>query len=459
MLKPVIMAWNARQLSKAMDKGEAVFDNAVQRRLVWNNDRKSLLIHSMIYGYPVPQMYAVKENKSFVSFMDGKQRSNAIHGFFNDEYELTNVPEVTLENGTEIDINGMKFSDLPEEIKDILSNYSLHIEYYDNITDDEVCELFFRLNNGVAPTNIEVARSRAVSLKEIQNLGKHELFTSSLSSTAFEKYTHEDLVVKSYIMLTQNNPCCESKLVRQIMETTEFTDDVIAELTSIYDRILAVYKLIVADTSKETGKLSKKIAKRVITRTHMLSIIPIVKKSIDDGVSIEMFAGWIKNFYCGAKSATKYDRYNNNATSGSGRADAIKSRLDVIKTDYNKFMKEHTEDEFKVEIVEEVEVVETAEETVETVEETEVKVEETTEEVVDAEVIEVEEATEVIGTIPEDFNSDVMVDDFSTVTETTEVEEIDILGITDEDDIPDNVRAILKSAENEEIEEDLSEAV
>ena len=43
--------WTAKALVNQMEKGKVNYDNAVQRNLVWDVEKKSLLIHSMIYGY------------------------------------------------------------------------------------------------------------------------------------------------------------------------------------------------------------------------------------------------------------------------------------------------------------------------------------------------------------------------------------------------------------------------
>ena len=354
MLKKANISWNARQLSKMIDKGSITFDNAVQRGLVWDDERKSLLIHSMLEGYPIPAMYAAKVDGRY-DFLDGKQRANAIHDYMNGKFTLKNVPEVTLEDGTEVDINGMYFSGLDEEMQDTLSNYSLTIYYFEDITDEQIAELFYRLNNGKVLSQIEHSRSVARSLKTIQEIGKHELFTTTLTEKAFERYTHEDLVVKSYIMLTSDTPSLDNKFVRPVMETAVFTEDDVNLLNAVYDRILNTYKTIISDNSEETGKLSKRIAKRLITRTHMLSILPIVKRSLDENVSDEMFTNWVKNFFCGTKSVTKYNDYNTRCTAGSGHAENIKVRMDVIRKDYEKFMKQYKKN--KEENVEESESV------------------------------------------------------------------------------------------------------
>ena len=337
MLKKANISWNARQLTKMIGKESIVFDAAIQRNLVWDNERKSLLIHSMLSGYPIPPMYATKDDGVY-SMLDGKQRSNAIADYLSGKFTLTGIPEVTLEDGTEIDINGKYFSGLNEELQDALNSYSFTIYYFEDITEDEVSEMFYRLNFGKPLSSVELSRARAKDLKTIQNIGKHELFTTSLTAKSFEKYTHEDLVIKSYIMLTSDNPCLDTKVVRPIMETTEFTKDDIDLMNAVYDRIFNAYKLIIADDSPETGKISKRIAKRLLTRTHMLSIMPMVKKSIEDNVSDEIFTNWVKNFFCGTKSVTKYNDYNTRCTSGSGHAENVKVRLKIVKKDYETFM-------------------------------------------------------------------------------------------------------------------------
>lgn len=73
MLKKANISWNARQLSKMIEKGSITFDSAVQRGFVWDDERKSLLIHSMLEGYPIPPMYAAKDTETkILSMLDGK---------------------------------------------------------------------------------------------------------------------------------------------------------------------------------------------------------------------------------------------------------------------------------------------------------------------------------------------------------------------------------------------------
>ena len=70
--------WTAKALSNQMEKGKVNYDNAVQRNLVWDIEKKSLLIHSMIYGYAIPAMYFTRDENGVYDSLDGKQRQDGI---------------------------------------------------------------------------------------------------------------------------------------------------------------------------------------------------------------------------------------------------------------------------------------------------------------------------------------------------------------------------------------------
>lgn len=382
MKKKASFNGNARQISKMIDNGLIVFDSLIQRGLVWNNDQKSLFIHSMIEDYIIYPMVARKEERNgekVYSVTDGKQRLlGTVNAYLNNKFALTNIPEVELDDKSLVDINGMYFKDLPEEIQDAINSFTLTIYYYEDISEDQEADIFFRINNGSKLTNIEINRAKCKSLNDVDILGHHELFTTSLTEKAFEKYTHEELVIKSYIMMTSNTPCLENKYVKKVMENAEFTEDDIYNLTAVFDRILNTYKTLISDESDEKiAKKNKRIAKRLIGRTHMLSVIPMVKRSLDENVSSDVFNAWVKNFFSGSKSVTKYEEYNTRCTSGSSSIGAIKVRLDIVKKDYEEFMKDVKIEPKKNEETEVVNVEEAADEDteVETVNSNEAEVE------------------------------------------------------------------------------------
>ena len=207
MIKKANISWRAKQVAKMMNNNTIVCNHTVQRGKRWDKQRKSLLIHSMIIGYPMGVIFAMKDD-SIYSILDGKQRLTTIADFRNNEFELGEIPEfeIETENGTEIiDISHMTWDQLPEAVQEAIDDYSITIYYFDELTDEEINEMFFRLNNNVPLTAVELTRVKAKSIGIIRELAQHPLFTSGLTKAAMEKYANEDLVMKSYVLI-HNHP-------------------------------------------------------------------------------------------------------------------------------------------------------------------------------------------------------------------------------------------------------------
>ena len=81
----------------------------------------------------------------------------------------------------------------------------------------------------------------------------------------------------------------------------------------------------------------KKIAKRIYTRTHMISIIPVISKSIYKGLSDKQMMEWFVEFFSGKKSPTTSSVYNSTVSSGSGRKESVKKRLDEVERSYTEY--------------------------------------------------------------------------------------------------------------------------
>lgn len=347
MIKKANINWTAKQLCKMIDKQTINFDNAVQRGFVWDLNRKSLLIHSMIVGYPIPAFYAAKNSNGY-DMLDGKQRSNTIHEYINNDFALSDLPEIETEDNSALDISGLEFSQLPEEIQDTIKDYSLTIYYFDGITDDEITEMFYRLNNGKPLSSFDLMRTKIKCHDKIKDISKHEIFTSALTEKALSNNKAEDLAIKAWAILYMKNPSFERKELQPILETSDITTDQVNNINNALNRIFEVYKSINDD--KDT-KLNKRIAKRVLSKTHLISLIPITLQSITDNVSISDFSNWIKTFYNGKDTTTIDDNYNDAARSGSAKTENINKRLAALKNSYTKQFPYYTKYEPSLKVV------------------------------------------------------------------------------------------------------------
>lgn len=338
MLKETRTTWTIKRLAKEVKKGNVKFDNAVQRSLVWTKDQKSLLIDSVLEGYPIPPVYASKNDDGKFDMLDGKQRINTFIEFINDEFGLTKVVnEIDCEEeGEKVDIVGLKFSELPEEFRDRICDYTIEIKQYEGITDEETNELFRRINNGKPLSAIELTRVKAKSLPIIQEIANHNIFTHALTAKAFSRYTHEDIVIKAYAELFTENPSFETKVIRPLMEEMEITEEQKNQLIAGFDKLLEAYTTLksreIAD--EEESKKRDRVCKRMLIRTHLLALMPL---ATDDNVTVTDLAEFCYKFFYGTKT-TINEVYNANASRGTGKAESVQNRLREIKKSYSEFI-------------------------------------------------------------------------------------------------------------------------
>lgn len=329
----------ARDLKTMYEKGNLSFDNAVQRSFVWKNttkdNRMSMLIDSMMRGLPVPPMYCnciyddIK-NKIY-DFLDGKQRTTTIIKFLNDEFTLVNIP-LFEEEEIDIDLNGKTYSQLPEEYQDRIKTYSLTVYYYENMEQEDAIEMFRRLNNGKSPTAIELTRANAESINEIMKLGSHNLFNIALSEKSLSGYANEDIVIKTWILLYSDNKSFEMKSVRPIMKDAIISEDQVKEMNKIFDMYVEVYNILLDEKER-------KIARKLLNKTNMISLMSVFKKAIDNSVKERIIKNWISEFFGDEKgNGSTHEKYNEII---KGRIavteNAVNERKNILLEDFKEF--------------------------------------------------------------------------------------------------------------------------
>lgn len=325
------MEWTVRRLINNYESGLISFDNAIQRGFVWKKDRQSEFIKSVILEKPIPPIYVTRDEDGNYSAIDGKQRCMTLIRYMNDEFLLEGLDPIPVENDNgefeEFDLNGFAFSGLPSDLQDAIKDPALTFVVINQPTDEEVCDYFYLLNNGMPLNAITKTRVKAKSREDIMELGQHELFKNSLTEKAFERYANEDIVVKAWAVLNQEEPSLDTKNIRRILADLDISSDDKMQLIECFDRILEVHDLIE----------DKKIARRLVTKTHLLSIMRVVWDSIENGLSAEQFSEWFVSFFCGKKSPTNNSVYNSCAGAGSARKDAVCKRLNEVWKHYKAY--------------------------------------------------------------------------------------------------------------------------
>lgn len=345
-LQKASIVWSAKQISSMVKNGKINFEHISQRSLVWERARKSNLIESLILSYPVPQVFARRivgeENKkgnSTYFILDGKQRLSTIKEFLNDEFALTKLQPVTyfddeLNEEVTLDISNKKFSDLPDGLKDLLNTVTFSIVYFDNLTKDEEKIMFRKLNNGKALSTKSRTLASAKDIETLLDIGSHKLFQEMLSDKARANKNQAVIVAKVLTMLTSKveEISFASKVFNPAIEEMEILDGEKELLVNIFDYIVNVHEELKENHEKD-------VAKKLYTETHLISLIPFVKQSMDNNINEAMFGEFLISFFKTENDSDVYVKYMEASSSGVARNPSIVARHNALEESYKEFFK------------------------------------------------------------------------------------------------------------------------
>lgn len=334
MIKRAKMTWTVRDICRYKNKNELTFDNAIQRGNVWDLDKKSLLIHSILVDYPMPEFWMSRENGIYDG-LDGKQRYTAMSEFITNQYTIRNVPTVENEDGDIIDVNGKKFENLDQELKDRIMNYTLDIHYFEELSAEQKKEIFYRLNNGKSLTKSEIIKVQAKSLDDIIEIAKHPVFDMVPIKEASKTSFAIDIVMKAYVILFSDSKSLESKKISDEMKKKKFPIEKIQIMLDVFTIMENVCKILEEKDTKD----SKTVIKRILTKTHFVTLLPLILYVKENNIPEEKLAEWVFRFFNNSSGATISEEYNKNAMTASARLKSVQIRLDAVKEDFDAFMK------------------------------------------------------------------------------------------------------------------------
>ena len=315
--------WTAKALTNQMEKGKVNYDNAVQRNLVWDVEKKSLLIHSMIYGYAVPAMYFTRDEDGVYDSLDGKQRSNAISEFLHDEFALSaDTPVVVDENGCVEDVSGLYFSQLPEWVQDRIRDYNLTIYYYEDMTEAEVREFFRRLNNGKPLSAIELTRANVPSLTVFQQLAKHSAIQFVVSEAGRKRFTDEMIAMQPYQLITEESPDFSTKPFREWASKVEVDSETLEAINAGLDAFMVFAKSLI--------DVNNKVLRTVKGRTHFISCAYYCCLAVENDVSQDKINSTLTDFF--SRHPSKSLEYNHTVSAGSAKPTSVQTRRGIMRS-------------------------------------------------------------------------------------------------------------------------------
>lgn len=316
-MKKTSISFPTKKIMQKIKKENIKFNHCVQRKEdQWGLEKKSLLIHSILGDYPIPPIYSYDDEGAY-QILDGKQRLTTIQSYINDEFALTEVPEVVVDE-EEYEITGLKFSELPEDLRDEINGSSLLMYIFTDCTEDEVSEIFYRLNNGESLTQGQQTRARLGTqlITFIDDTLKLPFFKEKANFTKLQLKKSEDetCILQTLMLLREYN--YKKFGADDILKFVEFYRDTCNQSELEKYKNLFV-KLDEAFTEKH--KLLKKI--------HIPMFIMALKTSQDIGIEFDKFKAWINNFVGSYDTKSEYGQL---CTSNTSNKEKVIKRLKLI---------------------------------------------------------------------------------------------------------------------------------
>lgn len=321
-----------RDLVREYGKGLLKFDLTIQRNKVWKDEQKGKFIHTILYGFPFPPVYAIRNfglDTSCRWFLDGKQRLTTVIEFVQGEFALhKETPDVfgyELANKT--------FNQLDEQFQEKIKDSIFNIQQMENLTKDEIDEMFLRLNNGSALSQTELTRVYAGGkvMDEVKKIGDHDFFAHkvNLTDTARLRYTDQSLILQVMMHLTDWREDFGSLMIRKFAV-------ILNKAGGINEDLKKEMNDLTAYVHEATNGWDEKLCDKALKKIHIPSLFVTARKAIVDGTSASEFGLWTKSFLSDDYKNQKV--YKEAVRNSTHSVDNNKKRVREMEQDYRIFM-------------------------------------------------------------------------------------------------------------------------
>lgn len=324
-----------KNLFKNQDKLR--FDLAIQRNHVWTIEQKSNLIHSILYGYPIPPVIVQETEDEFIWFLDGKQRLTSIISFINNEFALSKkTPDVY-----GVEIGGKKFSDLSEDMQDIIYDETITLIKLKNMTDEERDEMFVRWNSGTALSKIELTRAMHSELMEqVNKISELEFFAEDIGLTdkARNRFLDQEIILQIAMLLDEGKENIKgfgSTQVKNYVLSLKRDGRVLSnEIVKKFEDVahylnLAVSVMDIADKRKALKKV------------HIPAVFYTAIKAMENKVRFNEYGEFVKDFLI-----TNYkvdSKYGQSCQRSSSKKENVLIRLNEMEKALDELLKKKEE--------------------------------------------------------------------------------------------------------------------
>ena len=316
------METRRRAIDKIYKRRDRIEMPDFQREEVWPDERKRLLIDTILRGWHLPKFYLRRTDDGGFECVDGQQRLSAIFAFFADELAL--AEETALRMGATV------YSELGDDASDAFDDFEIEIEEIDDASDEELEELFKRLQLGTPLNTAEKINAIQSDLRDYCHEMAKKPFFAERIGIPNTRYTHFETVVK-WVFVEARGIQPQMRLLQ--LESLLKENRKFSRSSDIAARISGAINFL--------GKAFPNECSVIRNRANALSICMLASRIHDQKLAskaaefrdfVQTFFGQLSNEVQRGSGAIDKEllRYQQAITSGSTGGDSIRTRISIL---------------------------------------------------------------------------------------------------------------------------------
>ncbi len=295
-----------------------------QREEVWPDSKKQMLVDSILRGWHLPKFYFKRNADGSYECVDGQQRLNAIFEFYDEKFAL---PEESAKQ-----YRGLTYSGLPDDASDEFDDFEIEIEEIEDATDDDLEELFRRLQLGTPLNTAEKLNAVMGEFRDFCHECTKKSFFKELLPIKNTRFSHFEIMGRwGFIEARGIQPQMRLKQLEQFFRDnkqfsrTSETARVVEESLRFLSQAFTVQPAFVAN------------------RANTLSVCMLAARVVRAGIATKQhasdFATFLAEFFSdlsteiqkGVKAGDKeLLLYQQSISAGSTGGDSITHRINIL---------------------------------------------------------------------------------------------------------------------------------
>ncbi|MDF2880047.1 MAG: hypothetical protein K0R54_604 [Clostridiaceae bacterium] len=342
-----IMRLSVQELTVLYDRGLLsvnlfVGDSDVQRNFVWTPKKSARLIDSLLNqknGFIIPALIGI-DKQGIIYIADGQQRLLTLINFVQNNIKFPK--ETKIENK---DVSNLTFNKLPEEMQKRILKETVNISVVEYISDEQVKEIFLRLNSGLNLQTIEAIRPYlAPKLKDLKIITGSKFFNEVIKFGKQRSLHFADLDLALGFLMEHLYPNSDqNKRTREI-----FAMNTIKSITfnnelkeSVLGRLNYLYKVFDKD---DIGKENFAIAKsKILKNANFIILYKMAGYLVEEDVNAEKAFNFFNWYFVDNDFNYKVVA----GTTSTSNKSSIEVRYEHILKEFKKFNKRKNSNKVK----------------------------------------------------------------------------------------------------------------